>query len=76
MAERKSLSHCLTNSARHGSIGMLFLNCTKNIELTYDAFDRTFTFALTQELPTARPRTSRESGQIGGGKIGTRVSAP
>jgi len=42
---------------RNGSTkigGQLFLNCTKNIELTGALFARTVTFALTKK-PATRP---------------------
>jgi hypothetical protein len=35
----------------------IFLNCTKNTELTSRPFARTFTFALNQKLNRTQPKT-------------------
>jgi hypothetical protein len=60
---RTSLVHgCLTAVSRDAEVILLFLNCTKNIELTCGTFDRTVSFAQHKScgLSSAAREVERE----------------
>jgi hypothetical protein len=55
------------------SVAQIFLNCTKNTELTGRHFNRTFSFALNKNLTRSQPPTVRGSDKARQTKISTRI---